>query len=85
MNRRYAEAASVLGLRPTGVETLPDALLGAGLARRLHARRTGRVQQTLKTMTSPSDSAGRCGFGNEERLAEFLGSLSFWTSARSVF
>lgn len=46
MNRRYAiiEAPSVLGLRPTGVETLPDALLGAGLAERLRARRAGRVE-----------------------------------------
>ena len=46
MNRRYAivEAPSVLGLRPTGVETLPDALLGAGLTRQLQARRTGRVE-----------------------------------------
>ena len=46
MNRRYAiiEAPSVLGLRPTGIETLPDALLRAGLARRLQARRTGRVE-----------------------------------------
>jgi arginase len=36
---RYAilRAPSVLGLRPTGVERLPDALLGAGLARRLGA------------------------------------------------
>jgi len=46
VNRRYAivEAPSVLGLRPTGVETLPDALLGAGLAERLRARRAGRVE-----------------------------------------
>lgn len=46
MNRRYAiiEAPSVLGLRPTGVETLPEALLRADLARRLQARRTRRVE-----------------------------------------
>jgi len=46
VNRRYAiiEAPSVLGLRPTGVETLPDALLDAGLAERLQARRAGRVE-----------------------------------------
>ena len=45
-NRRYAviEAPSVLGLRPTGVETLPEALLGAGLAVKLRARRAGRVE-----------------------------------------
>ena len=38
------EAPSVLGLFPKGVETLPDALLGAGLADRLDARRAGRVE-----------------------------------------
>ena len=38
------EAPSVLGLRPTGVEALPDALLRAGLAPRLRARRAGRVE-----------------------------------------
>jgi len=46
VTRRYAivEAPSVLGLRPTGVETLPDALLGAGLDAQLRARRAGRVE-----------------------------------------
>ncbi len=38
------EAPSVLGLFPKGVETLPDALLGAGLAERLNARRAGRLE-----------------------------------------
>lgn len=44
--RRYAivEAPSVLGLRPAGVERLPDALIDAGLASRLRARRAGRVE-----------------------------------------
>src|SRR5215207_7903404 len=37
------EAPSILGLRPTGVETLPDALLNAGLIDRLGARHAGRV------------------------------------------
>jgi arginase len=37
------EAPSILGLRPTGVETLPDALIGAGLIARLGARHAGRV------------------------------------------
>jgi arginase len=42
---RYAivEAPSILGLRPTGVERLPDVLLKHGLADELHARRAGRV------------------------------------------
>jgi arginase len=38
------EAPSVLGLFPRGVERLPDALLAAGLAERLGARRAGRVE-----------------------------------------
>lgn len=44
--RRYAliEAPSVLGLKPTGVEGLPDRLLDEGLAERLQARRAGRVE-----------------------------------------
>ncbi|WP_119299936.1 arginase family protein [Dongia deserti] len=37
------EAPSHLGLRPGGVEHLPDALLNAGLARRLGARRHARL------------------------------------------
>jgi arginase len=37
------EAPSILGLRPTGVETLPEALIGAGLIARLGARHAGRV------------------------------------------
>ncbi|MEU5389925.1 arginase family protein [Streptomyces tibetensis] len=38
------EAPSVLGLRPTGVEDLPAALLGAGLAEGLGAVHAGRVE-----------------------------------------
>jgi arginase len=37
------EAPSNLGLRPGSVEHLPDALLDAGLARRLGARRHARL------------------------------------------
>jgi arginase len=37
------EAPSILGLRPTGVETLPEALLKQGLLDRLRARHAGRV------------------------------------------
>jgi arginase len=37
------EAPSILGLRPTGVERLPKALLSAGLAERLDARNAGEV------------------------------------------
>ncbi|MET0535662.1 MAG: arginase family protein [Steroidobacter sp.] len=44
--RRYAliEAPSVLGLKPTGVDRLPEQLLKAGLAERLQARRAARVE-----------------------------------------
>lgn len=38
------EAPSVLGLRPTGVERLPEHLLRHGLAERIGARRAGRVE-----------------------------------------
>ncbi len=38
------EAPSILGLKPTGVETLPDTLLANGLAERLKARRAARVE-----------------------------------------
>lgn len=38
------EAPSILGLFPKGVETLPEALLGAGLAEKLGAQPGGRVK-----------------------------------------
>jgi len=38
------EVPSVLGLRPTGVEKLPDAFNRAGLSRTLNARRAARVE-----------------------------------------
>jgi arginase len=46
VKRRYAivEAPSILGLRPTGVESLAHALLQHGVAERLAARRAGRVE-----------------------------------------
>jgi arginase len=37
------EAPSILGLKPTGVEALPEALLAQGLIERLGARHAGRV------------------------------------------
>jgi len=37
------EAPSILGLRPTGVERLPEALLANGLAERTHSRHAGRI------------------------------------------
>ena len=44
LNVTIIEAPSVLGLFPKGVETLPDALLAAGLGERLGARRSGRLE-----------------------------------------
>lgn len=46
MHKPFAilEAPSVLGLFPKGVETLPDALLAAGLAERLGASHAGRIE-----------------------------------------
>jgi arginase len=43
--RQYAflEAPSILGLRPNGVEKLPEVLLGHGLCERVQGRRAGRV------------------------------------------
>jgi arginase len=44
--RRYAviEAPSILGLKPTGVDRLPQTLLENGLAERVDARYAGRVE-----------------------------------------
>lgn len=38
------EAPSILGLKPTGVEMLPERLLNEGLAGRLRAKRAGRLE-----------------------------------------
>ena len=45
-NRSFAvlEAPSVLGLFPKGVETLPNALVAAGIVERLGATRAGRLE-----------------------------------------
>ena len=45
-SRPYAiiEAPSILGLKPTGVDKLPEQLLSYGLADRLHARRAARLE-----------------------------------------
>jgi arginase len=61
------EAPSILGLRPTGVEHLPDALISAGLLARLHARHAGRVNATMY-----SDARDReTGFLNPQGIADF--------------
>ncbi len=43
------DAPSNLGLRPTGVESLPDALKEAGLIRGLDAKLVARVQPNNKS------------------------------------
>ena len=61
------EAPSILGLRPTGVEHLPDALISAGLLARLHARHAGRVNAPMY-----SDARDReTGFLNPQGIADF--------------
>lgn len=80
MGRRYAilEAPSILGLKPTGVERLPDALLGYGLAERLGALRAGRVdppayQTTRDPQTRTLNAAALAGWS--PRLADAVGSV----------
>jgi arginase len=47
---RYSiiDAPSILGLRPTGVEHLPEALKAAGLLEKLNAKYAGRVRPSLQ-------------------------------------
>ena len=74
MTRRCAivEAPSVLGLRPTGVETLPDALLRAGLADRLGARRASRVEPPVYDHRRDAET----GFLNPRGIAEYTPKLA---------
>ncbi len=61
------EAPSVLGLHPTGVERLPEALLDAGLAERLRARRAGRVEPPRHDATRDVET----GMMNPHAIASF--------------
>jgi arginase len=61
------EAPSILGLRPTGVEHLPDALLSAGLLARLQARHAGRVNAPM--YSDARDPA--TGFLNPQGIADY--------------
>jgi arginase len=58
------EAPSILGLRPTGVEHLPDALVRAGLLGRLHARHAGHVKAPAYNATRDRET----GFLNPRAL-----------------
>jgi arginase len=72
------EAPSVLGLKPTGVETLPDALIEAGLASRINARRAGRVEPPAYEARRDSETA----FLNAAALAAYSAELADAISAR---
>jgi arginase len=61
------EAPSILGLRPTGVEHLPDALVRAGLLGRLHARHAGRVNAPAYNATLDRET----GFLNPQGIAGY--------------
>lgn len=73
------EAPSILGLRPTGVETLPDVLIRAGLLDRLHARHAGRVEPdapynfTRDPHTLTLNAAGIASYSR--RLADVVGGV----------
>ncbi|RIX79609.1 arginase family protein [Acidovorax cavernicola] len=56
------EAPSTLGLATDGVERLPDQLLGLGLAKRVHARRAGRLAVPAKHPT-PDPGTGTLNAG----------------------
>jgi arginase len=66
------EAPSNLGLKDTGVDTLPDALLTAGLADRLSARRAGRVESPHSRAERDPDT----GMLNAESIAGFSRTLA---------
>jgi arginase len=66
------EAPSVLGLRPSGVEELPGALLDAGLAERLGAVRAGRVEAPAYDPRRDADT----GVLNPGGIAQYSGRLA---------
>lgn len=76
---RYAllEAPSNLGLKPSGVERLPDALLGHGLAERLGARRAGR----LATLPYAFERDASTGTLNAQAIAAWSPQLADATQA----
>ena len=66
------EAPSVLGLRPTGVEKLPDALDRAGLSRNLKARKAGRVESGPYSERRDPET----GFLNAQEIADYARRLA---------
>jgi arginase len=69
--RRIAvlDAPSILGLRPTGVEHLPEALRGTGLLERLHAEDAGRVEPLNDRYATERDPTTR--LLNADAIAAF--------------
>lgn len=61
------EAPSILGLQPTGVERLPDALVRAGLLGRLHARHAGRMNAPVYSNVHDRET----GFLNPQSIAYY--------------
>jgi arginase len=61
------EAPSILGLRPTGVEHLPESLQRAGLLGRLAARPAGRVEPPAYSDKRDSET----GFLNPRGIADY--------------
>lgn len=66
------EAPSILGLRPTGVERLPDALRRHGLVGRLDAREAARLASPPYLAARPPDT----GTLNAEGIARFSRALA---------
>src|SRR5262249_52477863 len=66
------EAPSVLGLRPTGVEKLPDALNRAGLSRTLNARKAARVESAPYSEKRDPQT----GFLNAREIADYARRLA---------
>ncbi|MEU1852605.1 arginase family protein [Streptomyces sp. NPDC019990] len=71
-SKAIIEAPSVLGLRPTGVEQLPEALLDAGLAEGLRAVRAGRIEPPAYDPVRDPDS----GVLNADGIAAYSAALA---------
>src|SRR5688500_15052085 len=66
------EAPSILGLKPTGVDRLPDTLRGHGLHERLGARNATRVSPPPYDAARPPDT----GTLNADGIARYARSLA---------
>ncbi|WP_280156317.1 arginase family protein [Piscinibacter sp. XHJ-5] len=72
MDYHLLEAPSILGLKPSGVELLPQRLLDEGLAQRLAARHAGRVEPlAYSDIRDP-----RTGTLNAEAIARYAVALA---------